>query len=107
MVLNLGLGLGSHPGPRPNIYFFLGEIFDHTDNFELFSDCHWIRWIHYAEASYSLTIKNEIEKRFKPNLALMRDISETPMNWDIENDEELSELLKDLINTDHPGIFFN
>jgi len=26
LILVLGFGLGSHPGPRPNIYFFFGEI---------------------------------------------------------------------------------
>jgi len=26
--LILVLGLGSHPGPRPNAYSFLGEMFD-------------------------------------------------------------------------------
>lgn len=37
----------------------------------------------------------------------MHAISETPKSWTIEYDEELSELLKDIINTDHPGIFLS
>ena len=28
--LILVFGLGPHPGPRPNIYFFFGEISDHN-----------------------------------------------------------------------------
>jgi hypothetical protein len=28
MILILGFGLSPHPGPRPNVYFFWGEMSD-------------------------------------------------------------------------------
>ncbi len=46
-------------------------------------------------------------ERFKPNLALMASICETPKNWSKDEDEELAELLKDIVNTDMPGSIRN
>ena len=37
----------------------------------------------------------------------MRSLSETPKDWTLENDEELADLLKDIVNTDIPGLFGN
>ena len=38
LILVLDLILGSHPGPRPNIYFFLDEMSGSTSNFHFFID---------------------------------------------------------------------
>lgn len=51
--------------------------------------------------------QDEINERFKPNLELMKSISEVPKNWSIEFDEDLAELLKDVVNTDMPGSIRN
>lgn len=59
------------------------------------------------EASYNLIPEDNLNERFKPNLELMQSISKVPKNWTIENDEELAELLKDIINTDTPGSIRN
>ena len=45
--------------------------------------------------------------RFSPNRSLMKAISEARKNWSIDLDEELAELLKDVVNTDHPGSIRN
>ncbi len=62
----------------------------------------------YIEACYNLLAdQQEIEERFKPNIELMRSISEVPKNWSFDFDEDLCELLKDVVNTDVPGSIRN
>ena len=34
LIFILGLGLGSHQGPRPNIYFFLCEMYGRYNYFK-------------------------------------------------------------------------
>lgn len=60
------------------------------------------------EASYNL-IKNEAElnERFKPNLELMKSLSDVPKNWSSELDEDLAELIKEFVDTDMPGSIRN
>ncbi len=61
------------------------------------------RWISYIEANYDLCTDEKLNEKFKPNLELMKSLSEIPKNWTIENDEDLADLLKDIVNTDIPG----
>lgn len=60
------------------------------------------------EVSYNL-IKNqaELNEKFKPNLELMKSLSEVPKNWTNEFDEDLAELMKEYVNTDMPGSIRN
>ena len=55
--------------------------------------------------------EDNIDEKFKPNIELMHSISNVEhlpsLNWSIDCDEELAELLKDLVNTDMPGSIRN
>lgn len=62
-------------------------------------------WVHFIDANYSLVPEENLIEKFKPNIELMRSISVTPKEWSMDNDEELADLLKDIVNTDIPGIF--
>lgn len=48
-----------------------------------------------------------INRVFKPNLALMKSISQVPKDWSLCKDEDLALMLKDFINTDLPGSIRN
>jgi hypothetical protein len=61
----------------------------------------------YIESCYNLIADEDINEKFKPNLELMKSISEVPKNWSIEHDEDLAELLKEAVNTDMPGSIRN
>ncbi len=49
----------------------------------------------------------KLNENFKPNFELMSSLSEKPKDWILENDEELADLLKDIVNTDIPGSIRN
>ena len=74
-------------------------------------------WLAFVEASYNLVKENDeggggnddaadlvADDRFRPNMALMRSLSQNlPNGWSLEHDEDLADLLKDVVNTDVPG----
>lgn len=49
----------------------------------------------------------ELNEKFKPNLELMKSLSDTPKNWSSELDEDLAELIKEFVDTDMPGSIRN
>lgn len=49
----------------------------------------------------------ELNEKFKPNLELMKSLSDAPKNWSSELDEDLAELIKEFVDTDMPGSIRN
>lgn len=65
-------------------------------------------WLFYVDACYNMTSESPIvNDKFKPNMDLMKQMSEPPGNWSHEFDEDLAEMIKDHANTDTSGCIRN